>query len=125
MRTGISFRISSSELTKLAALLHCMHLFRANDRIKVSEMCHSGSPRHCCIWEQGLWVVCCNSGKIRLSYNKDHREGNPNWHDYGLMVRVMVTWWRALIVSLGTGGRYLYTDPRWVKTRLSYQGRKE
>ena len=26
----------------------------------------SGSPRHCCIWGKGLWVVWCNSGEVML-----------------------------------------------------------
>ena len=25
----------------------------------------SGSPRHCCIWGKGLWVVWCSSDKIQ------------------------------------------------------------
>ena len=37
--------------------------------------------------EKGLWVVWCNSGGVMV---KAQREGNPHWHDYGLMVRVMV-----------------------------------
>ena len=37
--------------------------------------------------EKGLWVVCCNSGELILRLRQ--RVGNPHWHDYGLMVRVV------------------------------------
>ena len=47
----------------------------------------SGSPRHCCIWGKGALGRTVKQWRGNV---KAQREGNPHWHDYGLMVRVMV-----------------------------------
>ena len=56
-----------------------------------AEICPGFPPPQAALFtvssgEIGLWVVWCNwRGNVKAQW-----EGNPHWHDYGLMDRVMV-----------------------------------
>ena len=72
-----------------------------------AEMCSGFPPPQAALdtvasGEKGLWVVWCNSGNIRVK-----EQGREIRIDrIQIYVRIIDVWWRALIPSLWSGGRF-------------------